>query len=588
MSDVEGATRAGRDQRALVLAGGGMRVAWQSGVLARLEEEGLEFAHGDGTSGGILSLGMLLSGLSPTEMCGRWQTLRVTDFVSLLPLREYLRSPSDLVAFGDSSGLREKVFVHLGIDEDRIRGTTDMTGTFNVCNFDTKLCEAVPHTEVDVDLMVAGMSLPLFTPAVERNGTTYTDAVWIKDANLLETVRRGFTDLWLVWCIGNTPRWGNGPLEQYVHMIEMSANGALFAEFDVIRDVNERRRAGEAVHGTTEPVRVHAICPTHPLPYDPEFVLGRISADTLVAMGYRDASRYLANADAQGTPLDHHATQMREHDRGVRLQERLTGTAEVGGRPAAALTLDLSVEVTDLDAFADGTSAADVCGRVTFGPWGPPRMVRDGSCRIVTDPSGTIEVRYELGFVTGDADVTLQAVKRIHDDAGDSRWTEVTTASVELAVSRGDGPPEVGHGTVRLTPAAVRRMVASVQALGAVDLPDRIRVVREAGALLLRGLVVSTETEEPRRARMSRQMPPIRTVPWLPLPWIAAMCLPPIGIFIRAGRDSERLRRHELVHWEQYRQRSVLGYYLGYLGAWVRAGFSYQRHPWEIEARRAE
>lgn len=83
-------------------------------------------------------------------------------------------------------------------------------------------------------------------------------------------------------------------------------------------------------------------------------------------------------------------------------------------------------------------------------------------------------------------------------------------------------------------------------------------------------------------------MPRIRTVRWLPLPWIAAMCLPPVGIFIREGRDSERLRRHELVHWEQYRQRSVLGYHLGYLGAWVRAGFSYRRHPWEVEARRAE
>jgi len=36
----------------------------------------------------------------------------------------------------------------------------------------------------------------------------------------------------VLWCIANTARWGRGALEQYVHMIELSANGALFAELD--------------------------------------------------------------------------------------------------------------------------------------------------------------------------------------------------------------------------------------------------------------------------------------------------------------------------------------------------------------------
>lgn len=75
-------------------------------------------------------------------------------------------------------------------------------------------------------------------------------------------------------------------------------------------------------------------------------------------------------------------------------------------------------------------------------------------------------------------------------------------------------------------------------------------------------------------------------VRWLPLPWISAMTLPPRGVYIRTDRDSEGLRRHEQVHWQQYLQRGFLGYYLGYVWEWIRAGFSYERHPWEIEARR--
>ena len=59
-------------RRALILAGGGMRVAYQAGVLKALQLAGLTFCHGDGTSGGIMNLAMLLSGLTPDDMCRRW------------------------------------------------------------------------------------------------------------------------------------------------------------------------------------------------------------------------------------------------------------------------------------------------------------------------------------------------------------------------------------------------------------------------------------------------------------------------------------------------------------------------------------
>lgn len=90
MNEHQPALAAGADasspRRALVLAGGGMRVSYQAGVLLALAEQGLRFHHADGTSGGTLNLAMLLSGLSPQAMCERWRALPVDDFVSLLPL----------------------------------------------------------------------------------------------------------------------------------------------------------------------------------------------------------------------------------------------------------------------------------------------------------------------------------------------------------------------------------------------------------------------------------------------------------------------------------------------------------------------
>ena len=66
-------------RRSLVLAGGGIRLAYGAGVLVALEEEGLSFAHVDATSGGALNAAMLLSGLAPREMAERWRTLNVRD-----------------------------------------------------------------------------------------------------------------------------------------------------------------------------------------------------------------------------------------------------------------------------------------------------------------------------------------------------------------------------------------------------------------------------------------------------------------------------------------------------------------------------
>ena len=111
-------------RRSLVLAGGGMRVAWQTGVVRALTEHGLRFDHVDGTSGGIMTTGMLLSGLDPAEMGQRWSDLDVSDFSSPLPVRDYLRGPWSLPGLGDADGVVSKVFPHLGIDCATIREST--------------------------------------------------------------------------------------------------------------------------------------------------------------------------------------------------------------------------------------------------------------------------------------------------------------------------------------------------------------------------------------------------------------------------------------------------------------------------------
>lgn len=289
-----------------------MRVAYQAGVLRALEEQGLSFHHVDGTSGGTMNTSMLFSGVTPVDMCARWASLNISKFVSFLPFADYV-NPLKLKAMGDADGIIKHVFPHLGIDLAKInRSQANCQATFNVCNHSTKQNIQVTNEKVTLPHLIAGISLPIFMPAIEIDGDMYTDSVWIKDANLTDAVKRGAEDLWLVWCIGNSHDYKNNSFLQYVHMIELSANGALLEEYDRILELNQRIAKGDSPYGQTRPIRLHVIKPPYPIPLDPDLYIGRISGQELVNMGYQHAKTYLAGQTETGVAFDWHATSMQE------------------------------------------------------------------------------------------------------------------------------------------------------------------------------------------------------------------------------------------------------------------------------------
>lgn len=66
-----------------------------------------------------------------------------------------------------------------------------------------------------------------------------------------------------------------------------------------------------------------------------------------------------------------------------------------------------------------------------------------------------------------------------------------------------------------------------------------------------------------------------------------ARTIPPIGIFIsEQQRGNERLIDHERVHWQQYQERGLLGYYFDYLGELYAYGYDVM--PMEMQARENE
>jgi predicted patatin/cPLA2 family phospholipase len=444
-------TGPGGARRSLILAGGGMRVAYQAGVLAALEQAGLRFHHVDGASGGTMNLSMLLGGQGSEEIGQRWRTLHQRDFSAILPWRDYacsLRWP----ALGSSRGLREKVFPHLGISPDLIRRTTGITGTYNVCNFATKTAEVVEHTDVDLDLLIAAVSLPVFMPAVVRDGTPYTDAVWIRDSNVPGAVGRGSDEIWLVWCIGNTSRYHNGLFRQYVHMIEMAANGSLLRDLDYV-----------AARWPDRPVRLHVIKPAHPIPLDPAYYFDRIDAATLIDLGYQDACRYLDNPAPLPAPWEPGITRMREAAAGAAARLILegpfalkAGSPHAGAAPdrrgGARIRLHLQVQARGPD-HPGCPRELSVAGDITAPGLRPHTLIERGVA--VVDPEAGLTLRLHWRTAAGPQSLLATPAAGSH----------------ALAVTLRDDRDSriIGMGTVPLTWRQTARALTTVHATDAAS-----------------------------------------------------------------------------------------------------------------------
>jgi hypothetical protein len=451
-----------------------MRVAYQAGAVKALYDEGLRFSFADGTSGGTINLAALLSGLTPDELCDRWRALPVKRFAATRPTPEYLHL-TYMSALGSADGLVRYIYPALGVDLECLRAATGIEASFSLCRFDDKTVVPLPHTELDQPRLVAAVSLPILMPAVQADGSTWTDAVWIKDTNLLSCVARGARELWLVWCIGNTPAYRAGAFNQYVHMMEMSAVGALNQELAAIADLNARIAQGETVLGHREPVAVYVVKPEVPLPLDPDFYFGRVDAATLIDMGYRDARRALHTRAPAA--LDERATAMREPGTGITFRETMKGgfslgatVPDVGARGSDVLIMHATIHIEDIDTFVrDARHLGGLTGHVDFAPFGEALPSESGVFGLFSpsnDPAVTYMV-YELGFRHRGKSYYLAGKKHVRIGAPWHMWGETTTLYTTLHEGTDAGGPVVGAGILSLGVSDLLSLLATLHATNA-------------------------------------------------------------------------------------------------------------------------
>lgn len=470
--------KSGEPKRALVLPGGGLRLSYQAGILVALQEAGIAFQFMDGTSGGSLNLSMLLSGLSPNEICQRWRTLRLIDTISFLPLEDYLKV-ENLQGLGDTDAFRHKVLPHFGIDFTAINLVDTVSASYNVLDYANKIVKVISHREIDEDMVIAGMSLPGVFPPVRKNGGIYLDTGFVQDANLIEAIKQGAEEIWILWGLGNTGVYRGGVLHLYVQMLEVSANTALNNQLAIIRELNQRIEKNDSPYGQSQPIQVHVIRPNYPLPLDPDLYLGKIDHTTLIEMGYADGKTYLQHPASSSRQIPFNPSRMQDPKPGIRFSQTLEGRLNFQTQPSVneTMKLALTVHIHHLEAFLDNpTHPAQITGHISSESLGSFRMITNGAYTLEKVSKRTRKITYEMEIEKNNEVYTIILEHILNDDPGLDMWRDLSNLSLKLFKGPAENSQLLAVGTVRLSLAGIKDLIKGFQATEAASFTEAIAI----------------------------------------------------------------------------------------------------------------
>ena len=430
--------------RALVLAGGGLKVAFQAGVLQVLLDEARTADHGpltfpvaDGASGGTFNLAMLCQGLSGQEIADRWRRTRPLAGVSL-NWRQWLPVPMSVFTY---DGFRRHVLNGTwGLDWHRIR-TTELRATFNMFDVDDQHHQHWAPSSMHERALIAAVTLPMWFPPIrlphERGMRRYIDAVFATNANLEAAIENGADELWVIWTESQRGHYRRGFVAEYFQMIEAVSNSRVRAVVDRIQRSNAAGEKGEFGRHI-KLCWLSAEVPAHYL-----FSLSRTSMAEAVARGVTEGRKWCQTLDLGVEPILPPPTggelTFREHlkgafDFGADDPEK---NAALGAGTDTALSARLKVTIPDVDRFiTDERHQGQLEGSIRCPAFGGERRLSRGIVELLWDRGDPIHKRltYWLHFEDHDGrPITVFGVKYVVNEGRlADLWADTTTLYVHL------------------------------------------------------------------------------------------------------------------------------------------------------------
>lgn len=429
----------GTKKRSLILAGGGIKVAFQAGALqVWLDEAGLTFDHVDGASGGVLNLVQMCQGLTGRQIADNWRNLSPKAGISFNPAAFINLLYAESLFTLDN--YRKHVFTGWGLDWDKIRATK-LNNSFNVCNFSDKTLDLIEAKDMSEDMLCACVSLPMWFPPVRINGKTYIDPVYLTDANLDEAIRRGADELWVIWTVSERDEWHPGFVATYFQTIETTADGHYKAALKRIADNNAAIAAGQPGQYGRH-IEVKELKADVALHYLIDFSQDRMTET--VNLGVLRAREW---CEANGIPLKSHAgdfpTEVHTAQTKVSFTEEMKGYitfgeldyergAKAGKKSGTDIMFHLTITVDGVNRFVTDPEhdTNDVKGYVKCDALGGERPVESATFNLFVDDHDPAIKRmfYRLFFSDDKGNpLTLSGFKLIKDDPGFDVWHDTTT-----------------------------------------------------------------------------------------------------------------------------------------------------------------
>jgi predicted acylesterase/phospholipase RssA len=229
-------------KRSLFMAGGGLKSAYQAGVLqVWLDEIHVEFDHADGVSSGVFNLAMWCQGRTGREISDSWRVFRPLSALSV-DVGQLLRLPvaRSILTY---DRFRKNILPGWQLDWGAIR-STHRRATFNVFNFSEQRLEVIPAERMTEEWLFAAVALPTWFPPVVVDGQVYVDAVHATGANLEHAIADGAEELWIIWTISTEGRWRGGLVNQYFQVFEECTNSRFRATLAGVEESNRLHAAG--------------------------------------------------------------------------------------------------------------------------------------------------------------------------------------------------------------------------------------------------------------------------------------------------------------------------------------------------------
>ncbi len=399
-----------------------------------LDEAGLDFDHGDGASGGNLNLAMWCQGMSGTQIADNWRNLPPRVGIGFnwreWPKLIYAESLLTLDRF------RRNVLPRWGLDWERIRAT-DREATFNVYDFTAHQLLPLPAAEMDDEMLMASISIPMWFPPVQRDGRTYLDAVFLTDANLEEAIARGADELWVIWTVSEQSRWRAGFVGIYFGIIETVANGNFRRIVKRIEANNREIGAGRQGEFGRH-IELHILRAEVPIHYLVIFGADRVRH--CVERGVIEARRWCRE---RGIPLREPVRPVEPPDRtALTFSETMKGYVglgasdhrrgfDAGRQGGTGLAVHLDVTIRQMRRFVtDPDHEGSVGGVIECAALGGRLPIERGTFNLFVDSGdpGRKEMRYRLLARDGNGrPLTVRGVKLVHDDPGFDVWSDTST-----------------------------------------------------------------------------------------------------------------------------------------------------------------